>query len=103
MPKKIKYYDTGYYRWQEFIGRDIHNKERYYYYLWGRTNNGFYEFTYYPNDKYIKIDQRVNMYCESIERANQIVNDVLKVTKFKVADRFKGRYLKIKKINESVQ
>lgn len=54
-------------------------------------------FTFYKNQDRISLNGTM-IYCDSFDKANKLVLDVLKVNGWKPHERYLGRYFKLKKI-----
>jgi len=65
--------------------------------IYAKTFSGHMTFSYYPDDKKMSLDGKM-IYCDSFDKANKLVRDVLKVNRCDLHDRYKGRYFKLKKI-----
>lgn len=74
----------------------IINKNTFYIYF--KTYDGYAHITYHKLDKRVHLNKSVYSYCDSFERANQYVDDLLKVYRWEIHERYKGRYFKLKKI-----
>ncbi len=101
MDKVKKYHITNMYNW-EILSDDT-------YILWVRRNergggrNGFIQFSYYVPKKLLKLDQGINIDCQSIDEANYFVSKILKRYYVDVPEEFCGRYFKLKKIQRGCQ
>lgn len=59
----------------------------------------FPSFSFFTDKNELNLDGTL-IYCDSFDKANRLVSDVLKANHWKPADRYLGRYFKLKKINE---
>lgn len=87
-------YITSFYNWS-IISSPCGEKS---YKIYFKKYSGWAIFTYYPNIKELNILNFVNMYCETIEQANKIVYDVIRIHRWEIHPRYLGRYFKIKKL-----
>jgi len=88
-----KLYYTPFYNWTELPSNDVKI-----YQIYCQTMKGWAIFTYREEDKVLNLLQEVDIYCDSFEKANQLVYDVLRLKKWKIHKRYLGRYFKIKKL-----
>ena len=95
----MKKYITNLYNW-EVLGDDT-------YILWvrktdktGHFTGNFIQFSYYPNEHRMCLDQGIKIHCDSIDEANFFVSKVLKVYWFDMPEYFQGRYFKLKKLQK---
>ena len=65
--------------------------------IYANKFSGWLTFSYYQKDKVMNLDGTM-IYCDSFDKANKLVRDVLKVNKCDLHDRYLGRYFKLKKI-----
>jgi hypothetical protein len=70
-----KLYYTPIYNWSILPSNE--GKETYMIYC--QTMKGWAIFTYREEDKVLNLLQEVDIYCDSFEKANQLVYDVLKL------------------------
>ena len=64
--------------------------------------SGFLQFSYYPNDNKIQLDQGIYIHCKSIDEANYFVQKVLLVYNTELPNKFQGRYFKLKKLQKKM-
>ena len=67
--------------------------------IYANKFNGWMTFSYYQNSKMINLDGTM-IFCDSFDKANKLIRDVLKVNKCNLPERYKGRYFKLKKLME---
>lgn len=94
-----KYYNTNIYNW-EILSDDT-------YILWVRKtdersvfNGNFIQFSYYPNEHRMCLDQGIKIHCDSIDDANFFVSKILRCYWFDMPVEFQGRYFKLKKLQK---
>jgi ABC-type ATPase with predicted acetyltransferase domain len=88
-----KLYYTPFYNWTEIPGSDGKI-----YQIYCQKMNGWAIFTYRKDKKVLNLLQEVDIYCDSFEKANQLVYDVLKLKRWRIHERYLGRYFKLKKM-----
>ena len=91
-----KLHYTDIYNWT-ILSDGTRNEECYIIYAKGFKD--WITFTYYPDKKKLNLNG-VYIYCNSFDKANKLVSDVLKIYKHELNDRYKGRYFKLKKLIE---
>jgi len=84
-----KLYYTDIYNWT-ILGENCYT-------IYAKKFGGWATISFYTDDKMINLNGTM-MYCNSLEKANKHVRDLLKVNKWEIHERYKGRYFKLKKI-----
>jgi hypothetical protein len=97
--REKKYITTNGYTW-EVLGDDtrimwVRKTDRS-----GHFGGEFIQFSYYPDQHRMCLDQGIKIHCDSIEEANFFVSKVLKVYWYDIPTEFTGRYHKLKKLQK---
>ena len=99
MPKVKKYINTNLYSWEVLSDNTyilwVRKTDKY-----GRPSGDFIQFSYYPNEYSMCLDQGIRIHCESIDEANFFVSKVLRAYWADIPEEFMGRYHKLKKIQQ---
>lgn len=91
-----KLYYTPIYNWSIIS----HN----HYQIYCKSYDGWRIFTYNKNRNILTLLQSVEIYCDSFEKANEVVYNVLILKKWQIHPRYLGRKFKIKKLmNQKVE
>ncbi len=89
-----KLYNTDMFNWT-ILSDTIKDKT---YIIYAKTFNDWATFSFYKHHNKLNLNG-VTIYCDTFDKANKLVRDVLKVNKsMKIHDRYKGRTFKIKKL-----
>ena len=96
-----KYKTTNLYSWEVLSDNTyilwVRKTDKY-----GDSNDGFIQFSYYPKEHRMCLDQGIRIHCESIDEANFFVSKVLRAYWVDIPKEFTGRYHKLKKLQKSL-
>jgi len=84
-----KLYYTDIYNWT-ILGKEC-------YIIYCRTYSDWATISFYKDENKINLNG-TKIYCDSFEKANKYVTDLLKVNRWEIHERYKGRYFKLKKL-----
>jgi len=87
-----KLYNTYFYNWT--ILSDKPGEKIFLIYCKKSWTGDWVIFSYYVDDKRLKLPEGTMIYCNSIEKANKLVYDVLKIHRWEIHE----RYFKVKKM-----